>query len=234
MIFSIVILVLLVVCLIIYFVYSSKLKTPTVITELLITKYNKQIEKLKRFLEKNQIKFDCEKFYSDTSKKEVSWEGIRHNIETIKSIENNVNIVKSVFEAKTKAQAEELLQKMLAPCELYEFAGECEQNAEYVKLMEVLGFSKSKLDFEQQRYFGSQFFYIVKDMLVCFYGNEVLLINPKDVFASKICDCKVKIQKKEKAKNEYAISLQIGEEDVKTDLQVPQKDVRAFLEKFGK
>ena len=234
--FSIVISVLLVVSLVIYFVMSRKLRTPTVTTEVLVKKYNSRLSKLDRFLRRNKIEFNLQPYLSSVQKQQLTWENIVLNLKAIKAIEKNNELIEEIFIASSKDEAREKLKTFNSNCTLFEFAGELEADEKLTQVFEIIGYEKTKLDFEMQRYFGSQAFYKLDDSLIFVKNDKALQVNPKNVFDSQIEAFSLKTQLKTKKTKEnppiYTILMKIGEREKQIDLSVPQENVEKILKKF--
>lgn len=234
--YSIILAVLIVTALILYFVLNRKLKTPTIVTELLLTKYNKKVDKLNLFFKKNQIDIDVLKFKSSVEKKDISWQAIKHNLLIIEKIKANALLIDNILSLTKKQEVLEQAKFLHAPCNLYEFAEELNVEKKTAQLFEVLGIRKTKLDFEQQRYFGSQFFYDIDGMFVYNFDNEVLLVDNTNIFNCKVVDFKVNIEEIEKNQEGkvFQVRLFLGEKLVDKKVLVPQKEVIKFLQNYNK
>lgn len=221
-----------------YFAISRKLKTPTITTEILYTKYNKRLEKLKRFLAKNKISFNESVVSCQIEKSEISLEKIQENVETIKKIEKNNDIIEEVFIASSKDEVMAKLSTLEKDCKIHEFAGEIAFDSEVELLFGILGYTKTKLDFEKQRYFGSQFFYKIESNCVFVNNSLALILDEKNVFDCKFVKFDKKIElisRKTKANPPiYNIKLMFGEKIVETKLSVPQDEVKKVLDKMIK
>ncbi len=220
-----------------YFLLSRKIKMPTVNTEILVKKYNNRLVKLEKFLKKNKIEGQVGQFFSQIEKKDISQNAVKENIETIKKIEDNNELIEEIFLAQNKKEVQEKFSKLQEGCVLFEFAGELEPSDDEI-LFDMIGFSKTKLDFEQQRYFGSQYFYKIQEKIVFVMNSCALVVEPKNIFESKIVNFDVNVQKnKEKStKNEpiYEIVFKFEAEESKTLLSVPQKENQKILNKYIK
>ncbi len=237
---SIIIAVLMIVCLVIYFIYSRKLKTPTVTTEVLIKKYNGKVNKLSRFLRKNKIDYDLTPFASKIVKADLTWTRLQSNITAIKTIEFNNELIEELFLANTKQELMDKIKQLKGGLEICEFAAELDPNKKASQILEILGYEKSKLDFEMQRYFGSQTFYKKENKLYFLCNSSALVVSPKNVFECEILDFEIKINKKteksvkkeEKTTPIYEINLVLGGKENKQDLLVPQKEIEKILKAY--
>ncbi len=236
MVFSIIIAVLLVAALVLYFVMSRKLKTPTVVTELLTTKYNKRLDKLSLFLKKNQIQKDVAGFKSTVEKVDISWEAVQQNLQAIANIENNAKLTEEILVATKKQEVEEKLKNFVAPCKICEFAGELQQKNNRAQIFDVLGLNKSKLDFEQQRYFGSQFFYKVGDEFVFFHEGQALIVDPTNIFASRIVVYDVSVSELDKVEGGkiFEATINMGQQQFKQKVLATQKETIKYLQNYNK
>ncbi len=234
--FSIIICVLLVVSLAVYFIFSRRLRTPTVTTEILIKKYNARLNKLARFLSKNKIEFSLQQFFSSIEKSELDWNKMSANVKTIKNIEQNNELIEEILIESSKNAAIAKLNELKKGCTLFEFAGELSVDAAASQVFDILGKEKSKLDFEMQRYFGSQDFYKFENKLVFVQDNLALKVDPKNIFACEIVKFEIKTTLKSKKSGEnapiYTIFLTLGAKNELIDLSVPQENVQKILKRF--
>ena len=224
--------------LVIYFILSKKYRTPTITTEVLVNRYNSKLNKLERFLKKNGIDFSVEDFKSKIEKQELSIENLKENIKSIAKIEKNTEIIEDIYISNSVAEAKEKLSRMEKGCCLCEFQAELEWDKEVYDVFQMMGFNTTKLDFEQQRYFGSQTFCKIEDKLIFVHNSLALVINPKNIFEANFSEFNLiteKIAKKgEKTDPKYSIIVKAKGIDYSTELIVPQKQGRKLLDKFKK
>ena len=234
MIFSVIIAVLLVAALILYFVLNNKIKTPTIATEILINKYNKKIDKVNLLLKGNKVEINISKYKSFIEKSEINYDNIECNIETIDRIQKNYNVLNLALADKSKDQIEQTLKKLDAPCKIYQFAEELKTSEEMNKIFDMLGYKKTKLNFELQRYFGSQYFYEINDLLVCCINKKLLSINRDNIFGNKSAEYKLIIKENEEKESGkvFDVSLLTDCEILHTKVFVPQKENIVFLKSF--
>ena len=236
--YSLIIGVVLAVALFAYFILSRKLKTPTVTTEILVEKYNKRLNKLALFMKKNKIMLTVDEYRSKIERSEIDLDKVKHNLASISNIEKNNELIEEVFLAKNKQEVEEKMQLFQKNCTLFEFAGELEPDQQVVDLFEMIGYSKTKLDFEKQRYFGSQNFYNIQNKLIFVTNSSALIVDEKNVFKSNLIKFELKIKKnaKKTEKNHpiYDICFKFGENETSVKLSVPQKENQSLLNKLIK
>lgn len=192
--YSILIAGLLVVCLVIYFILSKKLKMPTVATEIMTTKYNKKIARLERFCKANSLKFDSEKYLTKIADSELTGEKLIENIETIKNIASNFEEIEDIYVSSKKEEAQDKISrlKILAPLKI--FAGELDGNNEISDIFETFNVGFTKLNFEFQKYLGSQQFVATGQQKMLFLNeNQVVVVNENNIFETKLCECKIEI-----------------------------------------
>lgn len=236
MIYSIIILSLLLVALILYFVLSRKIKTPTVVTELLTKKYNDRLSKLYVFLKKNGINFVAAEYECKLEDSLLSWQAVEENIKAIENIKENVKLIGEIYKATKKQQVEELLKNLHAPCKIRQFMGELEQEKQGAQIFEVLGFNKTKLDFEQQRYFGSQQFFKIGDMFFFFGKQKVLTVDINNIFKCAIEDYFVEVNfiEDEGDGKIFEAQINIGEKSFVQKVLAEDKQTIKFLQEYNK
>ena len=236
--YSLLIGIVLAIALMAYFILSRKLKTPTVTTEILIEKYNKRLKKLDAFFKKNKIDLSTAEYESKIEKAETNLEKVQSNLQVISNIEKNNELIEEIFIAKNKQEVEEKVKLFQKNCVLYEFAGELQPNIDVQNLFDMIGYAKTKLDFEKQRYFGSQTFHKIEENLVFVTNSSALIIDEKNVFASNLEKFELNIEKNaKKSENNaqiYDIFLKFGQKEVNVRLSVPQKENQKLLNKMMK
>ena len=222
-----------IVCLIIYFVFSKKIKMPTRLTEFVIDKYNKKLKKFAAISKKNEINFDEKIYQSKIESEKLTLDNLEKNIKTLKKIKKNTDLIKNALALTNKDEFEEALSELAAGCELFEFKDELKISEEDNKLFEVFNFKKSKLDFEMQKYFGSQDFFVYDEKYFFFDKNKAYLIDIKDVFKSDVLQYNLEIaESKEKTEEKVPIfELKIAELNLSKKIQVPQKNMQNYLRK---
>lgn len=201
--YSIVISVLLVLCLVLYFVFSRKLKMPTVATEIMTTKYNKKLAKLERFCKVNKLNFDKERLMSKTESGELTKQSLLDNITVIQNIASNFEDIEEIYisESKTEAQSKIDALKTLAPIKI--FASELNVDKSISDLFETFNVGTTKLNFEFQQYFGSQnCIDIGTNQLIFISENELVALDSKNIFECKAGSGRIEIIKNKKQENE--------------------------------
>lgn len=200
--YSIVISVLLVICLVLYFVFSRKLKMPTVATEIMTSKYNKKLNKLERFCKSNKLQFDKAKYLGKTVESELTNENLISNIQTIQNIAFNFEEIEDVFISSKKEEAQNKINslKQIAPLKI--FAGELKWDKTVVGLFDTFNADQTKLNFEFQKYLGSQNFIKNGEQKLFFLSEDKLLIvDERNIFESKIVDCNLEVRQIENSEN---------------------------------
>ena len=222
-----------IVCLIIYFVFSKKIKMPTRLTEFVVDKYNKKLKKLAAISKKNEINFDEKAYQSKIEPEKLTLENLEKNIETLKKIKKNTDLIKNALALTKKNEFEKALSELATDCTLFEFKDEFKLSEEDNKLLEVFDFKISKLDFEMQKYFGSQDFFVNDEKYFFFDKNKAYLIDIKDVFKSDVLQYNLEIaESKEKTEEKVPIfELKIAELNLSKKIQVPQKNMQNYLRK---
>ena len=222
-----------IVCLIIYFVFSKKIKMPTRLTEFVVDKYNKKLKKLAAISKKNEINFDEKAYQSKIEPEKLTLENLEKNIETLKKIKKNTDLIKNALALTKKNEFEKALRELATDCTLFEFKDEFKLSEEDNKLLEVFDFKKSKLDFEMQKYFGSQDFFVYDEKYFFFNKNKAYFIDIKDVFKSDVLQYNLEIaESKEKTEEKVPIfELKIAELNLSKKIQVPQKNMQNYLRK---
>lgn len=227
-----------VVALVVYFVLSRKFRTPTITTEILVTKYNSKLKKLERFFNKNKIELTTAGFESQIEKSELNLENLEKNVKTIHIIEQNSEVIEEIYLSNTADEVKEKFSKLKKPGKLCEFQDELKWNEDVNNVFQMLGYNSTKLDFEQQRYFGSQNFYKIEDKLVFVSNFSALILNSKNVFDAEFSEFQIiteKLTKKtEKSGPKYKIILQAKGLSLSPELIVTQKEGQKVLEKFKK
>ncbi len=200
--FSIVISVLLVICLVLYFVFSRKLKMPTVATEIMTSKYNKKLNKLERFCKSNKLQFDKTKYLGQTVESELTDENLIGNIQTIQNIAFNFEEIEDVFISSKKEEAQNKINslKQIAPLKI--FAGELKCDEAIVGLFDTFNAEQTKLNFEFQKYLGSQNFIKNGEQRLFFLSeNKLLIVDERNIFESKVVDCNLEVKQVENSEN---------------------------------
>ena len=222
------------VCLIIYFVWVKKIKTPTVVTEILLVKYNKKLKKIKQITAKNNIVFEVEKYFSKIANQELNFDNIEENIKTIKKIKNNYEVFKDLKNIKNKNEYSQKLKNLEKNCLLYEFKDEIKLLDDNNKYFEIFCFNKSKLNFELQRYFGSQDFFVFENKYFLLNSNKIYLIDGNNIFNSDVDQYNINIKKCAKTidnKLVYKIIIKINNILIEKEVVVPQKKLQKLLNK---
>lgn len=235
--YSITISVLLIVCLILYFVFSKKLKMPTVATEIMISKYNKKICKLEKFCKLNKLDFDKTKVSSSLIEDKLNVENLLSNTETIKAIASNYEDIEDIYVSSEKMEAQEKINKLknIAPIKIFADELKCDPGVRDV--FETFNVSFTKLDFEVQKYFGSQNCVNIGNEKLIFLENEqIVVVNDKNIFECKSGNGKIEILKKVKSgglpSEENIFVLKIffnGAELFTKEVLVESKNVENFL-----
>ena len=200
--FSIVISVLLVICLVLYFVFSRKLKIPTVATEIMTSKYNKKLNKLERFCKSNKLQFDKTKYLGQTVESELNDENLIGNIQTIQSIAFNFEEIEDVFISSKKEEAQNKINslKQIAPLKI--FAGELKYDETIAGLFDTFNAEQTKLNFEFQKYLGSQNFIKNDEQRLFFLSeNKLLIVDERNIFESKVVDYNLEVKQVENSEN---------------------------------
>lgn len=237
--YSIVISVLLVACLVLYFVLSRKLKMPTVATEIMTTKYNKKISKLERFCKVNGLRLEKDKLCSKLENDKLTAENLIANIKSIQAISQNFEGIEDVYVSADKKEAQDKIDglKSVAPIKI--FADELEINKSIYDLFETFNIGFTKLDFEFQKYFGSQNCINLDDRKLIFLpDNQLVVVNSKNIFECKHGNYELTVSKRGKDKKNksaediYALKLLFGgEELLNKEVLVESKNVKKYLEK---
>lgn len=181
--YSIVISVLLVLCLVLYFILSRKLKMPTVATEIMTTKYNKKIFKLERFCKINKLDIDKEKLISKTEQCELTKKSLLDNVITIQNIAKNFEDIEEIYISKNKDEAQNKINnlKTLAPLKI--FADELKIDKSIYDIFETFNVGLTKLNFEFQQYLGSQnCVNIGVKQLIFVSSNEIVVVDGNNIF----------------------------------------------------
>ncbi len=131
---------------------------PTVATEIMTSKYNKRLNKLERFCKSNKLQFDKAKYLGQTIESELTNENLISNIQTIQNIAFNFEEIEEVLIASKKEEAQNKINslKQIAPLKI--FAGELKWDETVVGLFDTFNADQTKLNFEFQKYLGSQNF----------------------------------------------------------------------------
>lgn len=206
--YSIVISVLLVVCLVIYFVFSRKLKMPTVATEIMTSKYNKRLGKLERFCKSNKLQFDKTKYLGQTVESELTNENLITNVQTIQSIAFNFEEIEDVFISSKKEEAQNKIDslKQIAPLKI--FADELKCDEAIVDLFDTFNAERTKLNFEFQKYLGSQNYIKNGEQRLFFLlENKLLIVDERNIFESKIVDYNLEVKQIEKSGNSDSVKI---------------------------
>ena len=233
MVFSLIILLLMIVFLILYFILNKKIKMPTRVTELLINNYNKKVKKILKFTKKNEIDFDASKYYSKLIDAQLTFNNLKININKLKNIEKNNKLINEMLNSKTKKEFLSFAKELSEDCEFYQFKDELKIKNEEEKILYIFGLKKTKLDFEMQKYFGSQYFFFHDDKYFFLYNLMAYIIDEKNIFESKIIPYKLIIKEdndKNKEKSDV-FELIIQELNIDIKIQVPQNDVKKYLKK---
>ena len=194
--YGFIILGLMVICLVVYFIFERKLKMPTVVTSILINQYNKKLKHVARFLKKNQIAFEEEKYKSGIQKENISKENLIENIKTIKKIKENAEIFEKILKATARADVDELLSQLNEKCQLFEFKEEFVAKDKNNDILEMFNIEKGRLGFEYQKYFGSQDFFFVENKCVLLDNFSAFIIDQKNIFDCNYLTYNLKINKK--------------------------------------
>lgn len=221
--YLIIIAALLVLSLIAYFILSRKLRTPTVFTEIITKKYVARLKKVETFLKKNKIEADLP--YPIIESQELNWQAVENNLLAFKRLQKNVETIESVLACGTKDQVLQLISEF-ETVKIAEFKDELVED-KIVDIFKIMGYEESKLDFELQRYFGSQNFIKIENKMVFINNSLALVISPKNVFESEILNFKLIIKKINK--NNYKITYFLGKKEYSTELEVPQPHIRKIL-----
>lgn len=236
--FSITISVLLVLCLVLYFVFSRKLKVPTIATEIMTTKYNKKIKKLERFCKSNRLTFDKTKYISTLTNGDLTEENLILNVKTIQNIASNFEDIEGIYFSNSKIEAQTKIDnlKQIAPLKI--FADELTGDKKVFDVFETFNIGKTKLDFEFQKYFGSQLCVNLGDKkAIILSDDKLVVVDDKNIFDCKYGEYKIEISN-EDSKNLQSKSkifkLKLifeNTELVSKDVLVDNKNVEKYLSK---
>lgn len=234
---SIVIAVLLAVCLVLYFVFSRKLKMPTVATEIMTTKYNKKIGKLERFCKVNKLQLEKERLCSKVVDDELNIENLIANVQTIQSIAQNFETIEDVYMSADKKEAQERINALKSVAPIKIFANELEIDREIHDVFETFNIEFSKLDFEFQKYFGSQQCVCLGERRLIFLpDNQLVVVNSKNIFECENGEYDLAVEKHSKndksGEEIFALKLLFKcTELVNKEVLVENKNVKKYLEK---
>lgn len=239
--YSIVISVLLVLCLILYFVLSRKLRMPTVATEIMITKYNKRINKLDRFCKVNKLQLEKERLCSKVVDDELNVENLLANVQTIQTIAQNFEGIEDVYVSTGKNEAHEKIAALKSVAPLKIFANELEIDRDICGLFDTFNVDFSKLNFEFQKYFGSQQYVDLGYQKCCFLNSDtMILVDEKNIFEVKTGKFKLEITNDKEESNEnvgkssdvYKLKLCFNNTEIfAKKVMVDNEKVRKYLQK---
>ena len=231
MFFGLIIMALMVICLVVYFICNKKLKFPTRLTELLINGYNKKIKKLKAFCKKNKLNFDEKKYFCFLKNAELNFDNLDFNIKMLKKIEENINLLKKMINSKTKEELFDHVNKLHENCLFYQFKDELKTTNEEHKILYIFGVEKTKLNFEMQKFFGSQYFFKYNKNFFILNNFQAYIIDEKNIFDSKVVRYNLIIKECEFNNKEYKDVFELIIEEIQLHIKViaPQKDVKKYL-----
>ena len=239
--YGIIIFGLMVICLILYFVFEKKLKTPTVVSELLIKNYNTRLSKLSKKLKKLNIEFSFDQYKSFVKPKVLTEENLKHNITVVEKIKINYEVLNQIKQTKNVEQLKNELKKLKKDCEIYEFKDELKFNNKNNKYLEIFNVKKEKLNFENQKFFGSQTGFIINEKYI-FLGNfSAYVIDQKNIFCSYFSDFIIKIIKNSKKIDKnienyykngliYSFFIKLKNDEFEAKAVVNQKDLKKLLD----
>ena len=239
--YGIIIFGLMVICLILYFVFEKKLKTPTVVSELLIKNYNTKLLKLSKKLKKLNIEFSFDQYKSFVKPKVLTEENLKHNITVVEKIKINYEVLNQIKQTKNVEQLKNELKKLKKDCEIYEFKEELKFNNKNNKYLEIFNVKKEKLNFENQKFFGSQTGFIINEKYI-FLGNSLAyVIDQKNIFCSYFSDFIIKIIKNSKKIDKnienyykngliYSFFIKLKNDEFEAKAVVNQKDLKKLLD----
>lgn len=239
--YGIIIFGLMVICLILYFVFEKKLKTPTVVSELLIKNYNTKLSKLSKKLKKLNIEFSFDQYKSFVKPKVLTEENLKHNITVVEKIKTNYEVLNQIKQTKNVEQLKNELKKLKKDCEIYEFKDELKFNNKNNKYLEIFNVKKEKLNFENQKFFGSQTGFIINEKYI-FLGNSLAyVIDQKNIFCSYFSDFIIKIIKNSEKidkNNEnyykngliYSFFIKLKNDEFEAKAIVNQKSLKKLLD----
>ncbi len=234
--FGLIVMSLMVVCLAVYFIYNKKLKFPTRLTEFLITGYNKKIKKVHAFCKKNQLNFNSAQYLSFLEDGMLNFENLEANIKTIKKIEENKNILEKMINSKTKEEFFDCANKLNKNCKFYQFKDEINIKNQDGKILYIFGVEKTKLDFEMQKYFGSQYFFKYNQKYFILNNSLAYVVDEKNIFDSKVVPYNLIIKECETKNEENKDVFELIIEEIQLDIKVlaPQKEVKKYLKSIIK
>lgn len=175
---------------------------PTVATEIMTSKYNKRLGKLERFCKSNKLQFDKTKYLGQTVECELTDENVIGNIQTIQNIAFNFEGIEDVFISSKKEEAQNKIDSLKQIAPLKTFAGELKCDEAIVGLFDTFNADPTKLNFEFQKYLGSQNFIKNGEQRLFFLSDDKLLIvDERNIFESKIVDYNLEVKKVEKSEN---------------------------------
>lgn len=239
--YGIIIFGLMVICLILYFVFEKKLKTPTVVSEWLIKNYNTKLSKLSKKLKKLNIEFSFDQYKSFVKPKVLTEENLKHNITVVEKIKINYEVLNQIKQTKNVEQLKNELKKLKKDCEIYEFKDELKFNNKNNKYLEIFNVKKEKLNFENQKFFGSQTGFIINEKYI-FLGNSLAyVIDQKNIFCSYFSDFIIEIIKNSKKidkNNEnyykeeliYSFFIKLKNDEFESKAVVNQKSLKKLLD----
>lgn len=175
---------------------------PTVATEIMTSKYNKRLGKLERFCKSNKLQFDKTKYLGQTVESELTNENLISNIQTIQNIAFNFEGIEDVFISSKKEEAQNKINnlKQIAPLKI--FAGELKCDEAIVGLFDTFNAEQTKLNFEYQKYLGSQNYIKNGEQRLFFLSeNKLLIVDERNIFESKIVDCNLEVRQIENSEN---------------------------------
>lgn len=239
--YSITISVLLVLCLVLYFVFSKKLKMPTVATEIMTTKYNNKLTKLERFCKINKLKFDKQKYLSSTIDSNLTCEKLIKNVEVIANIFSNYESIEDIFASSSKNEAQTKINRLFSIAPLKIFADELKTEKNIYDMFATFNINFSKLNFEFQKYFGSQQYVDLGTQKVTFLDDErMIAVDETNIFETKTGNYRLEVSNKNNESNEkssdsmeiYCLKLYFnGSELFNKQVFVDNKKVKQFIEK---
>lgn len=234
--FGLIILSLMVVCLAVYFIYNKKLKFPTRLTEILIYSYNKKIKKVLAFCKKNQLPFNATQYSSSLENATLTFENIELNIKMLKKIEENKILLEKMLNSKTKEEFFNYENKLNKNCKFYQFKDEINIKNQDEKILYIFGVEKTKLDFEMQKYFGSQYFFKYNQKYFILNNSLAYVVDEKNIFDSKVVPYNLIIKECETKNEENKDVFELIIEEIQLDIKVlaPQKEVKKYLKSIIK
>ena len=136
-----------------------------------------------------------------------------------------------MLNSKTKEEFFNYENKLNKNCKFYQFKDEINIKNQDEKILYIFGVEKTKLDFEMQKYFGSQYFFKYNKKYFILHNSRAYIIGEQNIFDSMVIPYNLIIKecKTENKENKNVFELMIEELQLNIKVIAPQKDVKKYL-----